>query len=62
MSLDQTCPTCLITEAAGAYCTKCLRVTEPAWIHRTRQSVAAIGRKPPLRDTDRRTRDAGRAA
>jgi hypothetical protein len=29
--LDQTCPTCGITEAAGGYCTACEQPTLPLW-------------------------------
>jgi hypothetical protein len=31
--LDQTCPHCGITEAAGSYCTSCERSTRPEWVH-----------------------------
>jgi len=31
--LDQTCPYCQITEAAGGYCTACERPTLPSWVH-----------------------------
>jgi hypothetical protein len=38
--LSQTCP-CGLTEAAGGYCSKCLRPMGPAdWIARTRQGAA----------------------
>lgn len=45
--LDQTCPHCAITEAAGAYCTRCTRRTEPAWLHAPKRSdaqTATLGR------------------
>ena len=38
--LDQTCPHCRIAEAAGAYCTKCIRPTQPDWIHPPKRSLA----------------------
>jgi hypothetical protein len=38
--LDQTCPFCGITEARGGYCSKCLRLTRPEWVHPARRSPA----------------------
>ena len=49
MKLDQTCPDCGITEALGAYCTKCAQATQEGWIHRPVAAIAAVGRKPPIR-------------
>lgn len=52
MKLDQTCPHCGITEAKGAYCTKCYRPTQPEWVH-----PSAKGRRDGRysRDGTRRT-------
>jgi methionyl-tRNA synthetase len=38
--LNQTCPTCHVTEAMGGYCTSCERPTLPEWIHPENLSVA----------------------
>ena len=40
--LDQTCPFCEITEAAGGYCTSCERTTRPEWVHSKRLSEAQV--------------------
>jgi len=37
--LDQTCPCCQTTEAAGGYCTACERPTLPSWIHPPKRSA-----------------------
>jgi methionyl-tRNA synthetase len=38
--VDQTCPHCGITEAGGAYCTRCLARTETWWLHPPKRSEA----------------------
>jgi len=40
--LNQTCPHCRITEAAGGHCTSCERPTQPDWVHRKRLSEAQV--------------------
>ena len=40
---DQTCPHCDITEAAGASCTRCARVTQPEWVHKRPRSGYGAG-------------------
>lgn len=40
MLLDQTCPHCAITEAAGGDCTQCARPTLPDWMHPQKRSAA----------------------
>ena len=40
MNLDQTCPDCGTTEAAGSYCTLCLRPTTDVDKHPAKRSDA----------------------
>lgn len=40
--LEQTCPKCGTTEAAGGYCTKCLTRMTPADHHPPKRSDAQI--------------------
>jgi hypothetical protein len=54
---DQTCPSCLLTEAAGPYCTRCLTRTGADYWHpaeRTPAQDAAAKRLAALRSKERR--------
>jgi len=60
--MEQTCPRCGLTEAAGWYCTQCARPTDPSeWYgnsevatRHARQDAAGHVR-PPARDRSRRS-------
>lgn len=64
--LDQACPTCGLTEAAGAYCTSCRAPTGPAdyalALHRTdaqREAAARLHAAAPDRPSSMAHSDAG---
>lgn len=60
MKMDQTCP-CGVTEAAGSYCTRCLRKTQESWLHRPVVSEASkrnlrpnTSKESPLSESEQR--------
>jgi hypothetical protein len=42
MKFDQTCRSCGLTEAAGAYCARCFARSQESWFHRPKRSAAQV--------------------